>query len=59
VVGTGFISLAGNVPSGVPVVIWSITPSQRVGPLSVATAAGRRALGRQQQHHHASRLYDG
>lgn len=36
-VGAGFISLAGNVPSGVPVVIWSVTPSQRVGPFSIAT----------------------
>ena len=37
--GTGFISRAGNVPSGIPDIMWSLTPSQRVGPLTFALSA--------------------
>jgi iron complex outermembrane receptor protein len=37
--GTGFISRAGNVPAGIPDIIWSLTPSQRFGPLTLAASA--------------------
>jgi iron complex outermembrane receptor protein len=36
--GTSFISRTGNTPSGIPVLIWSLTPSQRIGPVSIAAS---------------------
>jgi iron complex outermembrane receptor protein len=41
--GIGFISRTGNVPAGIPDIIWSLTPIQRVGPLSLA--ASLRSVG--------------
>src|SRR5262249_46663359 len=30
------VSRTGNIPTNIPVVVWSLTPTQRFGPLSVS-----------------------
>ena len=37
--GSSFTSRTGNVPAGIPDIIWSLTPSQRFGPLTIAASA--------------------
>jgi iron complex outermembrane receptor protein len=38
VVGTSVVKRDGNVPTNIPVIIWSLTPTQQIGPLSIAAS---------------------
>jgi iron complex outermembrane receptor protein len=38
VVGTTVVSRDGNVPTNIPVIIWSLTPTQRIGPVTIAAS---------------------
>jgi iron complex outermembrane receptor protein len=38
VVGTSVVKRDGNAPTNIPVIIWNLTPSQQIGPVTVAAS---------------------
>ena len=36
IVGTTVVSRDGNTPTNIPVIMWSLTPSQQIGPVTIA-----------------------